>query len=52
MNIENFIQLFHEIKDYSCVNLIYLNVDMRLMKNIITFKISEMNIMLIMFYTA
>ena len=52
MNIKDFVQLFHKIKDYSYVNLMYLNINMRLMKNMIVFKILKMNIMLIMFYAA
>ena len=52
INIEDFVQLFHKIKNYSCVNLMYLNTDMKLMKSMITFKILKMNIILITFYTA
>ena len=52
MNIEDSVQLFHETEDYSCVNLMYLNISMRLMKSMIAFEISKMNIMLIMFYAA
>ena len=52
MNIKDFVQLFYETENYSHVNLMYLNTDIRLMKNMIIFKISEINIMLIMFYTA
>ena len=52
MNIKNFVQLFHETENYSHVNLMYFNVDMRLMKSMITFKILKMNIMLITFYVV
>ena len=52
MNIKDFVQLFHKTEDYSCVNLMYFNADIRLIKSMIAFKISEMNIMLITFYTA
>ena len=52
VDIEDSVQLFHEIKDYSCINLTYLNISMRLIKSMIAFKILEMNIMLIIFYAA
>ena len=50
MNIENFVQLFYKAEDYLYVNLIYFNVNIKLIKSMIIFKISKMNIMLITFY--
>ena len=52
INIENSVQLFHKIKDYLHVNLMYFNIKMKLIKSMIAFKILKKNIMLIMFYTA
>ena len=50
MNIKDFIQLFHKIKDYLHINSAYFNISIKLMKSIIAFKILKMNIMLITFY--
>ena len=45
-------QLFYKTENYSCVNSVYFNINIKLIKSIIAFKILEINIMLITFYVV